>query len=542
MKTIIKQFGFFLAGCLALPLVSCTDLNEEIFSDITEDSYKYEAGDATKVVGAAYANLRDWGDCGSGQAPMLSQEICTDEGVFPANGSGWDDGGVFRRMQMHNWNTDQLQVKRLWSVCYTGILLVNRAIQTISQDNFPFAAGENKAAMIAESRALRAFYYWYILDNYGDAPLVTAQTDELPANTSRKELYDFVVKELTEAMPDLPVEKTEANYGRYTAWGAKALLANIYLNAEVYTGMPQWEACMTVCNEILASGQYELDADYRDPFRVDNQNSKENILVIPFDEIYATGFNFHLAALHGANQQTYDLIGSPWGAGAYKGVPQFIDTYDKDDARLGYTWLGGPQYASDGSPLLGAYDQMGEPLDFVNRMPDGIFTGEAEGLRWLKYEIAMGARSQLNNDLVLFRLGQVYLMKAECLLRTGKADEAASIVTLIRQRAFKDHPEKAVVTGAQLQENSCYVYGTVENYVLTPQGKRYPEQFGRFYDELGWEMAGESFRRRDMIRFGHFTKAEWLSHKPNGDYKVLFPIPQPVVDANPNMEQNPNYN
>lgn len=541
MKTIIKQIAFLLAGCLALPLVSCTDLNEEIFSDITEDSYQYEAGDATKVVGAAYASLREWGNCGSGQAPMLSQEICTDEGVFPANGSGWDDGGVFRRMQLHSWNTDQLQVKKLWNTCFTGILLVNRAIETISGEGFPFAANESKTSMIAESRALRAFLYWYVLDNYGDAPLVTVPTDELPANTSRKELYQFVVKELTESMPDLPTDKTEANYGRFTVWAAKALLANVYLNAEVYTGMPEWENCIAVCNEILAGGKYELDADYRDPFRADNENSKENILVIPFDEIYATGFNYHLAALHGANQQTYQLVGSPWGAGAYKGVPQFIDTYDEDDARLGYTWLGGPQYAADGSPLLGAYDQMGQPLDFVNRMPNGIFTGEAEGLRFLKYETAQGARSDLNNDLVLFRLAQVYMMKAEALLRTGQADEAASIVTLIRQRAFKTHPEKAVVTGAQLQEPSRYVYGTVENYVLTPQGKRYPEQFGRFYDELGWEFAGESFRRRDMIRFGHFTKAEWLSHKPNGDHKVLFPIPQTVVDANPTMQQNPNY-
>ena len=61
------------------------------------------------------------------------------------------------------------------------------------------------------------------------------------------------------------------------------------------------------------------------------------------------------------------------------------------------------------------------------------------------------------------------------------------------------------------------------------------------YDELGWEFAGESYRRRDMIRFGHFTKAKWLSHEPNGDYKTVFPLPQKVVDTNPNLEQNPNY-
>ena len=98
MNTIKKHINILLLGCCSLNFISCTDLTEEIFSDITEDSYKYEAGDATKVVGAAYTNLQDWGYCGSGQAPMLSQEICTDAAVFPANGSGWDDGGVFRRM------------------------------------------------------------------------------------------------------------------------------------------------------------------------------------------------------------------------------------------------------------------------------------------------------------------------------------------------------------------------------------------------------------------------------------------------------------
>ena len=113
MNTIKKHINILLLGCCSLNFISCTDLTEEIFSDITEDSYKYEAGDATKVVGAAYTNLQDWGYCGSGQAPMLSQEICTDAAVFPANGSGWDDGGVFRRMHQHSWNSEQLQVNRL---------------------------------------------------------------------------------------------------------------------------------------------------------------------------------------------------------------------------------------------------------------------------------------------------------------------------------------------------------------------------------------------------------------------------------------------
>ena len=251
MNTIKKHINILLLGCCSLNFISCTDLTEEVFSDISEDSYKYEAGDATKVVGAAYTNLQDWGYCGSGQAPMLSQEICTDAAVFPANGSGWDDGGVFRRMHQHSWNSEQLQVNRLWEVCYSGIILANRAISIINQDDFPFAANENKAAMIAESRALRAFYYWYIMDNFGDAPLVTEPTSELPVKTSRKDLYDFIVKELKESFSDLPTEKNESNYGRFTLWGAKALLANVYLNAEVYTGDPQWNACIQECDDII---------------------------------------------------------------------------------------------------------------------------------------------------------------------------------------------------------------------------------------------------------------------------------------------------
>ena len=413
----------------------------------------------------------------------------------------------------------------------------NFLIQTEGKDD------EESLTQRAEVRFIRALDYYYLIDLYGNVPFVDENTGigtYVPERITRANLYTYIEKELKEIEPQMKAPRANV-YGRADQAAVWMLLSRLYLNAEVYTGDPQWNACIQECDDIINSGKYSLDINYSDPFKAHNENSLENILVIPYDEIFATGFNYHLAALHGANQKTYDLVGSPWGAGAYKGIPQFIDTYDPDDERLNATWLGGPQYASDGTPLTGSYDLMGQPLIFVNKMPNGIFTGEAEGYRWLKYEVEMGARSELNNDLVLFRLTQVHMMKAECLLRTGKADQAASIVSMVRKRAFKEHPEKAIVSGAQLQEKSCYKYGTVENYVLTSQNQVYPEKFGRFYDELGWEFAGESYRRRDMIRFGHFTKAKWLSHEPNGDYKTVFPLPQKVVDTNPNLEQNPNY-
>ena len=518
---------------------SCTNLDEEVYSSITEATYTYVRGDATKLVGAVYTNFRDY----YGFNRYFGQEICTDELIQPANASGWSDGGVFARMHLHTWTSEQNHVREWWEFNYKGALLANRVINQLQSEGFPFADDENKESLVAEMRALRAFHYWQIMDLFGDAPLVTVDDNEvLPEKTTRSNMYDFVVKELIECIPTLPEDKTEKNYGRFVKWGAKALLANVYLNAGVYTETVRWEECLKECNDIIQSGKYMLDDDYRTPFLVNNEISAENIFVIPFNEVYANGFDYYHVSLHSANQKTFATKDGPWGAGCYKGVPQFIDTYDADDERIDATWLYGHQYERDGTtPLLGAYDLMGKHMDYINTMPDGIYTGEAEGYRWIKYEIAPECLYGLNNDFVVFRYAQVLLMKAECLLRTGKADEAAQIVTDIRKRAFKGKPEKAVVTGAMLQEPSVYVYGTVKEYKLTPQGEGFPKEFGRFYDEMGWEMVGEMFRRRDMIRFGHYTKVQWLSHVPNGDYRVVFPIPQKAVDSNPDLKQNPDY-
>jgi starch-binding outer membrane protein, SusD/RagB family len=133
------------------------------------------------------------------------------------------------------------------------------------------------------------------------------------------------------------------------------------------------------------------------------------------------------------------------------------------------------------------------------------------------------------------------MMKAECLLRTGQAAQAAVIVTQVRQRAFKNTAAKATVTGAQLTANTKYKYGSVDNYVISEPGDQAPVEFGGFYDELGYEFACEWGRRRDMIRFGTYSTKSWLSHKPQGPKVNLFPIPQSFLDANPKYLQNPAY-
>lgn len=516
---------------------SCTDLDEKVYSSITENTYNYAPGDATKAVGSIYSNLRGMYTPGN-----RTQEISSDEIVMPANMiGGWDDGGVYRRMHLHKWNSEQTLILDLWKNQYTGVILANRVLSQLNNKVIPLATNENEKRMIAEVRTLRAYHYWMIMDNWDNAPLMTEPTNDLPVNSTRQDMFDFVTSEIEASINDLPADKTNDTYGRLTKWAAHALLANIYLNAEVYTGTPMWDKCIKECDVILSSGKYQLETDYKALFSTHNENSLENILVVPYDQVYGKGFEYYRDALHKANKDTYGLEATPSGTGSYKGVPQFIDTYDPNDARLNATWLSGPQMKANGEPCIGFTDLNNKPLVFENKMPNGVNVGEGEGLRWLKYEIEQGARSSLNNDFVIFRLAQVYMMKAESLLRTGKADQAAQLVTTVRTRAFKNYPEKAKVTGAQLQGASSYKYGVVTNYVLKPQNKNMLEQYGRFYDELGWEFAGELMRRRDMIRFGTFTKAQWLSHEESNDYRTVFPIPQRVIDSNSKLVQNPNY-
>ncbi|RRB02413.1 RagB/SusD family nutrient uptake outer membrane protein [Larkinella rosea] len=523
---------------IGLTLSSCNnDLTENIFNEVTEESYTYT--EAYKAMGIAYANMRS---LISHTHYYMAQESTSDAIVMPANASGWDDGGIYKRMHLHTWNSENPQMNSMWNTFYTGVINANRVIDQLTTGQVPPPTGVTKEALIAEMRAVRAFFYWMLIDNFGDVPLLTDRSDELKAKTPRKEIYQFVVKELTEAIPTLSEERSTLTYGRFNKWAAKTLLANIYLNAEVYAGEAKWQECLTQCNEVIASGKYSLETSLKAPFRTENQNSPEIVFAIPFDENLAGGFNVEMFSWHGSMKAKVNMLDTPWGAGSAKGVPQFIDTYDPADERLAATWMIGPQFAADGTtPLKGSYDQAGKPVVLTKELPDGLYTGEAEGYRMNKFEVKTGALASLSTDFPFFRYAQVLLMKAECLVRTGKSDEAAVLVSQVRARAFTAAPAKATVIGADLEKNSSYKYGYVENYKVVDAGNTNPVKYGRLLDELGWEFAWEGFRRRDMIRFGVYTTKSWLSHKPSGEYRAVFPLPQIAINSNPKLVQNPAY-
>lgn len=534
MKTKFLIYTAALVFTFVTTVSSCTDLDEKVYSEVLASSFKPTERDLPYILAPVYAPFRalmfGW------QGYFDLQEESADAIITPVRPNGWDDAGTYRRMHQHTWTSEQWQPTNTWNQAFSAITRTNMVIMQIEDGSIPLPDAVGSAA-IAELRAVRALAYFLLLDNHGNVPIVTDYSDvSLPEQRTRAEVYDFVVSELTEVLPQLS-EEVSPMYGRMNRWAAKALLAKIYLNAEVYIGTPQWDLVIQEADDIINSQAYTLDANYSDVFTYTNQNSGEIIFAVPYDEIYGTGSQIHMKTLDPLSRLVYGMSAGPWGGNC--AVPQFIDTYDPDDNRLYDTWIQGPQYhASTGE----------EVINYVKHVPgiggDGTVALSNSGYRIGKYEIKQGATSNLDNDYPMFRYADVLMMKAEALLRTGDAAGAATLVTQVRQRAFKDHPEKATVTGDQLLQGSSYNYGwqNKDGSVDGANGGADIE-YGRFLDELGWEFAAEAHRRQDIIRFGVFQTKTWFNHRPHekAQSRTLFPIPEGERTKNPNLDQNDGY-
>jgi hypothetical protein len=516
---------------------SCTKLDETVYDSIIAESTKLTAKDVDNIIAPAYTSLRTlyWG----WHSYFDTQEECSDVIVTPIRlpRNGWNDGGVYRAMHMHSWDATQSHSTGLWTRTFSGINNANRAIYQLEQ----ISGLENLTVTVAELKALRAFYYYILLDHFRNVPIVEkfdVPVGFLPEQNSAQEVYAFIEKELRAVIPLLSEENSNVTYGRMNKWAAKMVLAKLYLNAEVYTGTPKWAEALKEAEEIKGSGKFKLAASYREPFVTNNESSVEQIFSIPFDEIYGIEFNYHMKTLHALSRGTYNLQAEPWNGSC--AVPQFINTYDKDDKRLPDTWLSGPQFSSTGAPLI--LGTTNTQLNYTNRLSEMTGSQENEGLRFIKYEIKSGSLARLSNDVPFFRYTDALMIQAECLLRLQRPDEAAAIVTSIRQRDFAAAPAKATVTGADLQKGSSYVYGNYANGAMVTTEGGADITYGRLLDELGWEFAGEHHRRQDLIRFGVFTKKSWFAHKPNGEQRKYFPIPQAQLDVNSKLKQNSGYN
>ncbi|OKS84545.1 RagB/SusD family nutrient uptake outer membrane protein [Mucilaginibacter polytrichastri] len=542
----MKNTYLSLIGVLAIiGLYSCTKLNNKDYGTIVASQFSPTQQDVAALVGVPYTNWRTLELGRSANAIWRTNEISSDESVIPARPNGWVDNGIYQRMHYHKWTADEDNSFQIWTNAYAGISNCNRLLYQIDNNLIPVQTG--KAQLEAELKVLRASFYYALIDFFGNVPIITkfdVPAGYLPPQSTRADVYNFIISELKTNIPLLSTAVDASTYGRFNKYAGFALLAKMYLEAGVYSGTPNWPGCITACDSVINAGKYALESVQANAFATQNQNSKEIIFAIPFDNVYtsdgSTAWTLHMETLQPENQATYNFQNSPWGG--ICAIPQFINTFDPNDVRLTANWIQGQQYDASGKILLGTMDKFsGKPLAYINQLPGVDSSQEVHGFRLGKYQIQAGELVGMSNDFPLFRYADILMMKAESALRNGDASTAATLVTQVRQRSFTNNPALATVTAAQLQSGtSVYDYG-LRNHLQTTHETASDIQYGRMLDELGWEFSQEGRRRQDMIRFGVFTSKSWLSHSPNGSYRTLLPLPTSALQTNKNLKQNSGY-
>lgn len=494
----MKKIIYILTLILIIFGYSCTKLDEELYNKLPDDVYPENEEQLAAIGVSAYEKMRLLGDDEGWW--FLAQEVTSDEAFIPVRGTDWLDGGKWINMHMHVWTNEDEGVNRMWDVFWQGISECNFNLDLLKS----LEQTDAIIVKIAELETLRAFYYYLLIDNYGDAPYLSslANSPEFPYKAYRAAIFDSITASLESNYPNLVAEDNKYKATRYMAF---SLLAKLYLNAEVYTGTPQWVKAEQYIDSVLA-GPYTLDSDIQGPFKIANENCSEIIFSIPYDEDNVAGFRIHMRTLHYEHNKTYDMTVGPWNG--FCAVYDHFATYSNDDLRKDIWFIYGPQYTSSGDPLI---DPVTGTQINLNPVVPQLQMSEAAntpdeirntGARLGKYEI--GPKENLSNDFPLFRLTDFYLMKAEVLIENGGNGD--SWINPIRSRAGL-----ADWTGT-----------TLDSLLL----------------ERGRELYCEGHRRQDLIRYDKFTK-EWWEKDPSDASRLTFPIPQWAIDANPNLALDP---
>ncbi|MFB5944341.1 RagB/SusD family nutrient uptake outer membrane protein [Albibacterium profundi] len=518
MKTYIKKFSLLTAGLLLAFSQSCTKFDDKMYSAYTEDNFPKTPAQFVALTGPVYTAARGYfGDY------FDLQTAGSDEVVIPTRGGDWFDGGKWRDMHFHTWSSSHEVVGNAWNWGFNAIGTCNRILSIFEQTE----ESDLKTQTMAEIKTMRAWYYYLMMDAYGNLPLVTTFDDraDLPETQSRADIYNFIATELEENLQYLSEEKSEQTYARPTKWMAHTLLAKLYLNAEVYTGTPQWDKVVTHANAVIESGRYSLESDYFAQFMPDNGPANtEPIFSIPFDPARATGNQLFNKVLHYGHRLTYGLSVNTWNG--WSAQPAYFDLFDEDDYRT-KQWLYGQQYDATGQPLV--FNGVNVILDpYGYELVDGSEfdiggddnIGRLAGARNVKYYPDKNQVSNnAGNDVVVYRLADVYLMKAEAILRgagNGTVTEAVDLVNQIRARAFPGDASE-LYTAASLNLDAIYT-------------------------ERALELTFEVTRRTDMIRFEHWEDAMLFKPaNPSETYKRIFPVPQDALNTNENLDPNPGY-
>lgn len=513
-----------LALLLAFPVVAllagCTDLTETPTSAATPENFYRTEQEVLAGLAAVYAQVRNTLPGTDGSYYHVS-EVSSDEMIVPTRGQDWFDDGRWLELHRHTWAPNSpsglVDFNNAWVPAFAGITRANVVLQALEDVAVP-----DEEIVDAELRALRAFFYYQLIDMFGGVPIVeTTEIEARPRNT-RREVFDFIESELLAARQTLPSTWPGTSHGRMTKGAADVILASLYLNAGVFGsdqgvsatdynsctavqvtgGQTACQAAIDAADRILNSGVYSLAPDWRSSFTPNNHESPENILVVKHMASDGLGFRILNATLH-YNQFTP----TPWNG--FSTLADVYNAFDQDDQRL-ESFLAGPQVnVETGQPVN---DRPGNPLVFTPDIPSATQALEHHGARIGKWPVDPNHFGPDNgNDFAYFRLGEIYLIKAEALNEQSPGSGAAlQLLNDLRERVFEPDEDLPAIT---------------RDVILR---------------ERLFELVFEAKRRQDLIRHGKFTQA-WAFKGLTEPHRILMPIPQQQLDANPMLTQNPGY-
>ncbi|HVV02903.1 MAG TPA: RagB/SusD family nutrient uptake outer membrane protein [Puia sp.] len=532
----MRTYYIFSLGVL-LMLASCTkDLNQTP-NNATTAVQAYSTPQGYKQgLAKMYAAFALTGNTGGTGNPDIPTQIISDEGnsdflrlyfnlqELTTDEAAWtwqNDAGIQGLHEM-SWSSINPIVDGLYYRSFFQITLCNEFIRQASDANLSArgitgASADSIRNYRAEARFLRAYQYWVLMDLFGNPPFAT-ETDPvgafIPKQISRSDLFNYVESELKAIDGDL-VQARKNEYGRADQAAAWALLARMYLNAEVYTGTPHYTDAITYCNKIIQAG-YTLHDNYRELMLADNNlNTDEFILTINYDALYTQNYGGTTYLMHGpANVPAYVTNSS----GSWSGlrctqnfIALFPDHSGNTDQRAQF-W--------DSTQTVQMKD--------LYTAADGLSTFKFRN--WTRDTVAPAHQDTKKDfadiDFPLFRLGEIYLIYAEAVLRGGTGGDAGTALQYInrlRERGYGN-------TGA----------GDITSGDLTTDF---------ILDERGRELYYECFRRTDLIRYKKFTTSGYLWAWKGGveggtavaDKYNLFPIPSTDLSSNPNLKQNNGY-
>ena len=548
IRRMVNGAILFTIHCSLFTIISSCSLDENPKDQIPEEEAYADAGALYRNTVATLYNYIGGATDGQGLQGTCRgiydlQTFGSDEAMIPTRGTDWYDGGIWQELYRHDWTPGHPMLGNAWSYLYKVITLCNRSLELLESHQHLLDEVQY-VEYTAEVRALRAIYYWYLMDLFGRIPIITtsktslSQLEQMP----RSQIFKFVCTELQQVCPNLHHENSARPgdyYGRVTYHVACFVLAKLMLNAEVYLDnnwtdgdhpdgsaltisvngetMNAWEATIYYCNQ-LENADYELEELYSSNFEVHNENSNENIWVIPMDkDLYYNEMQYFFRSWHYRHAAAYGFTGENGACATKRTLEIFKYGTWSEDPRFLLNYYDGIVFDNDRKIVRDRNGEVFEykPWEVELDLSDSPYL-ETAGARMNKYVVDRNATKNgklMDNDIVLFRLADVLLMHAEALLRNGQAEEGQDYFNAVRGRV--DAPEKPL---------------TLQNLL----------------DERLLELCWEGWRRQDLIRFGQYESLfmgdQWDAKVDERDrHTTVFPIPGGMINFNPNLTQNPGY-